>query len=82
MAHLFKLLTYVNKKQFSSLKFLYINIGDNYKRILCMIYFNKLSGEAPLTTEKSTVNTKDTIEIDGVTYKEGDYISLNGTTGQ
>lgn len=58
MAHLFKLLTYVNKKQFSSLKFLYINIGDNYKRILCMIYFNKLSGEAPITTEKSTFNTK------------------------
>ncbi|MCI6504525.1 MAG: pyruvate, phosphate dikinase [Prevotella sp.] len=23
-----------------------------------------------------------TVEIDGVTYKEGDYISLNGTTGQ
>ena len=25
---------------------------------------------------------KKTVEIDGVTYKEGDYISLNGTTGQ
>ena len=23
-----------------------------------------------------------TVEIDGVTYKEGDYISLNGSTGQ
>ena len=23
-----------------------------------------------------------TVEIEGVTYKEGDYISLNGTTGQ
>lgn len=23
-----------------------------------------------------------TVEIDGVVYKEGDYISLNGTTGQ
>ena len=29
------------------------------------------------------VNYKDkTVEIDGVVYKEGDYISLNGTTGQ
>ena len=29
------------------------------------------------------VSYKDkTVEIDGVTYKEGDYISLNGTTGQ
>ena len=25
---------------------------------------------------------KKTVEIDGVTYKEGDYLSLNGTTGQ
>ncbi|MBR7065142.1 MAG: pyruvate, phosphate dikinase, partial [Prevotella sp.] len=25
---------------------------------------------------------KKTVEIDGVTYKEGDFISLNGTTGQ
>ena len=25
---------------------------------------------------------KKTVEIDGVTYKEGDYISLNGTTGK
>lgn len=25
---------------------------------------------------------KKTVEIEGVTYKEGDYISLNGTTGQ
>ncbi len=30
-----------------------------------------------------TVNYKTkTLEIDGVTYREGDYISLNGTTGQ
>ena len=29
------------------------------------------------------VNYKNkTVEIDGVTYKEGDYLSLNGTTGQ